>query len=35
MDAETPLGGRDMMEMDQGFFTRKEEDVPLEALWQD
>jgi hypothetical protein len=32
MDAETPSGGRDRMEMDQGFFTEEEEDVPSEAL---
>jgi hypothetical protein len=28
MDAETPSGGRDRMEMDQGFCTGKEGDVP-------
>jgi hypothetical protein len=35
MDAETPSGGRDMMEMEQGFCTEEEEDVPSEALRQD
>jgi hypothetical protein len=35
MDVETPSGGRDRMEMDQGFCTGKEEDVLLEALQQD
>jgi hypothetical protein len=32
MDVETPSGGRDRMEMDQGFWTGKEEHVPSEAL---
>jgi hypothetical protein len=32
MDAETQLGGRDRMDMDQGFFTEEEEDVRSEAL---
>ena len=31
MDVETPSGGRDRMEMDQGHCTRDEEDVPPEA----
>jgi hypothetical protein len=35
MDTETPSGGRDRMEMDQGFSTEEEEDVPSEALRQD
>jgi hypothetical protein len=35
MDFETPSEGRDRMEMDQGFCTEEEEDVPLEALQQD
>jgi hypothetical protein len=33
MNAETPSGGRDRMEMDQGLCTREEEDVPSGALW--
>jgi hypothetical protein len=32
MDAETPSGGRDRMEMDQGLCTEDEEDVPSWAL---
>jgi hypothetical protein len=32
MDAETPLESRDRMEMDQGFFTEEEEDVPSKTL---
>jgi hypothetical protein len=32
MDAKTPSGGRDRMDMDQSFFTEEEEDVPSEAL---
>jgi hypothetical protein len=35
MDVETPSGGRDGIDIDQGFFTREEEDVPSEALRQD
>jgi hypothetical protein len=31
MDAETPLGGRDRTEVDQGVCTREEENVPPEA----
>jgi hypothetical protein len=34
VDAKTPSGGRDKIEMDQGLCTREEEDVPPEALWQ-
>jgi hypothetical protein len=34
VDVETPSGGRDRTEMDQGLCTRGEEDVPPEALWQ-
>jgi hypothetical protein len=32
MDVETPSGGRDRMEMDQGFCNEEEEDVPSKAL---
>jgi hypothetical protein len=35
MDAETPSWGRDRIEMDQGFCTEEEEDVPSKALRQD
>jgi hypothetical protein len=35
MDVETPSGGRDRMEMDQGFCTEEEKDVPPETLRQD
>jgi hypothetical protein len=35
MDVETPSGGRDGMEMDQGFCIKEEENVPSEALRQD
>jgi hypothetical protein len=31
MDAETPSGGRDKIEVDQSLCTREEEDVPPEA----
>jgi hypothetical protein len=34
MDVETPSGGRDRTEMDQGLCTGEEEDVPPEAPWQ-
>jgi hypothetical protein len=34
MDADTPSGGRDRIEMDQGLCTGEEEDVPLEAPLQ-
>jgi hypothetical protein len=34
MDAETPSGGRDRIEMDPELCTRREEDVPSEAPWQ-
>jgi hypothetical protein len=33
MDVETPLGGRDRMDIDYGLFTGEEEDVPSGALW--
>jgi hypothetical protein len=32
MDVETPSGGRDRIEMDQGLCTEEEEDAPPEAL---
>jgi hypothetical protein len=35
MDVVNPSGGRDRMEMDQGFCTEEEEDVPSKALRQD
>jgi hypothetical protein len=35
MDAETPSGGRDRTEMDQGLCTGEEEDVPPEAPRQE
>jgi hypothetical protein len=35
MDAKTPSVGRNMMDMDQGFCTEEEKDVPSEALRQD
>jgi hypothetical protein len=32
MDVETPSGGRDRMDMDQGFFTEEGEDVLSEVV---